>query len=328
MNKMEIGSFIELDLPNTGEYHEVDYELNVARLNAARAGVYHALKLYGLNEIYLPYYLCPSVKKFLVSKGVTVKFYSLTPDLLPEIETNISNAAILLVNYFGLFSHQSMKELTQKFSTSIIDNCPGFYASPLENVYNVYSPRKFFGVPDGCYVIGNNAREGASNYAIDSSSETSNFLFRRIEDGCQNAYADRMLNEKRIDSSDILQMSGLTKAILSSVRYNEIGIIRRNNFQILHELIGHINEFDPMRFYDESCVPMVYPFVKTDSSLVDVLKEKGVYTGRWWNDVLNHVSEETIEAKFSNYMVPIPIDQRYGVDELKLIANTILESNG
>jgi hypothetical protein len=51
---MEIGSFIELDLPNTGEYNLVDSELDIARLNAARAGVFHALQLYGTNEIYLP----------------------------------------------------------------------------------------------------------------------------------------------------------------------------------------------------------------------------------------------------------------------------------
>jgi hypothetical protein len=268
------------------------------------------------------------LKKFLISKGISIKFYALTDDLLPAIQSNEPGTAILLVNYFGLFSHQTMSKLSQKFSHVIVDNCPGFYAYPIKNGYNVYSPRKFFGVADGCYVIGKNASNGIERYEMDQSSVTSNFLFRRIEVGCQNAYSERMLNEKRIDTSDILQMSGLTKAILSSVRYEEIKIKRRNNFKILHELIGHLNEFDLMHSYDETCVPMVYPFVKKDATLVEVLKVEGIYTGRWWNDVLNHVSEDTIESKFSKYMVPIPIDQRYGVNELKLIADTILKSNG
>jgi len=63
---MEIGSFIELDLNDSGEYHSGD--LNRARLNAARAGIYHSCRLYHCSTVYIPYYLCPTVKAFLLKR--------------------------------------------------------------------------------------------------------------------------------------------------------------------------------------------------------------------------------------------------------------------
>ena len=63
---------------------------------------------------------------------------------------------VLIVNYFGL-----MDKNIQKFIESynniniIIDNTQAFFSNPVwkDKVYNVYSCRKFIGVPDGGYLI-------------------------------------------------------------------------------------------------------------------------------------------------------------------------------
>ena len=88
---------------------------------------------------------------------------------------------------------------------------------------NVYSARKFVGVPDGAYVIGENAEKYADEYEKCCSSDTSLFLLQRIEYGCEGkTYQSRMINEHRIDSEDIMRMSALTRAILDGTDYDEI----------------------------------------------------------------------------------------------------------
>ena len=319
---MEIGSFIELDLRDTGEYYAGE---EVVRLNAARAGIYHACKLYGVNKIFVPYYQCPTVSEFLSRHGIEVVNYAIDKNFEPKADENANNSAFLIVNYFGILSSSYLSTITHRYKNVIVDNCPAFYNSPLEKVYNVYSPRKFFGVPDGCYVIGSNVGDSHLEYSYDISSETAGFLLKRIEKGCNKVYSERMKNEERIDNSGILQMSELTRSLLSGVDYEIVADKRTRNFNFAHELFQTINLIDPLKFFDDGCVPMVYPLVIKQREMVKLLAEKQIYTGRWWNYVLSNVSEDSFEAFLSTYMIPIPIDQRYGESEISYVAKTIFE---
>ena len=152
---MEIGSFIGLDLKETGEFY--NGETNIARLNSARAGIYHACRLLKCSSIHIPFYLCPNVKKFLSDHGIIVKPYFINNIFEPINLRQLTNHAVLLVNYFGIISASKIRLMANRFENVIIDNSAAFYSEPTEGCLNVNSPRKFFGVPDGCYVIGNNA---------------------------------------------------------------------------------------------------------------------------------------------------------------------------
>lgn len=319
---MEIGSFIELDLRNTGEWHTGD---NVLRLNTARAGIYQACRLYGVSKIYMPYYQCPSVAAFLSRYGINIKYYHINENYEPVIDKCDKNSAFLIINYFGILSNDYIISLSQKFSNVIIDNSPAFYNSPVIGCYNIYSPRKFFGVPDGCYVIGSKADINDVNYNVDESSDVSGFLLKRIEKGCSAVYAERMKNEERLDNSDILIMSKLTRALLSSIDYEDIATKRKENFMLSHKLYHEVNLIDPLKHFDEECIPMVYPLVLKQDDLVKKLADRKIYTGRWWNSVLSVVTENTFEALMSRYMIPIPIDQRYTEKEIDYMSKVVFE---
>jgi hypothetical protein len=320
---MEIGSFLELDLKTNGEHYSGSG--NVARLNSARSGIFHALRLYGCSVIYLPYYLCPSVGVFLSRKGIGIQKYFINHQFEPQIDHIESEAAILIVNYFGILSNGFLSKILKKYDKVIIDNCPSFYSEPIEGGYSVYSTRKFFGVPDGCYVIGKDAGKFTEEYQQDHSSETSAFLLKRHEVGCNASYAERMKNEERIDASDILIMSVLTRTLLKGIDYEGIKKKRQENFKLACELYREINLIDPEIHIDENSTPMVYPLVIEDAKLVDRLREKQIYTGRWWKHVLNEVPENSFEAWMSKYMVPVPIDQRYGNRELEYVSRNIFD---
>lgn len=317
----ETGSFIELDLRDTGEFFQG--EKGIARLNTARAGVYHALRLLGCDTIYLPFYLCPTVKNFLARKNIKLRFYNISPDFKPIIETQEKGSAILIVNYFGFLVKAYLEEIGENFQNVIFDQSPAFFSSPIENAHNVYSARKFFGVPDGAYVIGHGAENGCEHYEKDFSSDNASFLLKRIEYGSSAVYAERMLNEKRLDKADIRQMSDLTRALLNGIDYPGIREKRRQNFNTAQILLARFNLLDPLKWIGDENVPMVYPLVVEQESLMEKIRQEKIYTGRWWAHVLKEVPADSFEAWLSKFMLPIPIDQRYDTKTVEWVCSQV-----
>ncbi len=313
---MEIGSFIELQFPKGLEYYKG--ETNIARLNSGRVAIWHAFRVLGCEAIWLPYYQCNSVREFLSRKGVTIKYYHIDQnfnpiDLFPE-----KNDAVLIVNYFGVMSVKRIQTLAKQFANVIIDNSQAFFSKPIEGCMNVYSARKFVGVPDGAYVIGENANMYVDEYEQCYSSDTALFLLQRIEYGCEGkTYQTRTINEERIDTEDAKRMSMLTRSILDGTDYNYICIKRQENFSVASSLFGTINQFNPSLYYDEGCVPMVYPLVVEDDSLLQKLLDHKHFQGHWWNYLLKEVAKDSFEYWLSRYIIPITIDQRYSKAELR-----------
>jgi hypothetical protein len=318
----EIGSFIELDLRTSGEYYQGHGD--IARLNSARAGIYHACRLLSCTSVWIPYYLCPSVKQFLQKYGINIIPYYINDKFEPVDVAQSKSQAVLLVNYFGIFSTDRIRIMAKLFENVIIDNSAAFFSDPIEEYYNIYSPRKFFGVPDGSYVIGKKANSMTDEYEQDFSADTSTFLMKRIESGLIDAYEERMLNEERINKSGILKMSKLTFALLNNIDYLSIKSKRQQNFNIAHDLFKEINLIDPTRYTDGGCRPMVYPLVVDDIHLNEKLKKRQVYVGRLWNHVLDEVPGSSFEAMLSKYLLPLPIDQRYSLKDLSYIQKCIM----
>ncbi len=320
---MEIGSFIELQLPKGKEYYVGD--IDVIRLNSGRAAIYHAVRIMNCTAVWIPYYQCETVRNFLDKKGVKIKYYHIDHKFNPVDIDQKDNEAVILVNYFGIMSKSRMSVLSEDYKNVIIDNSQAFFAEPLKGCMNVYSARKFVGVPDGAYVIGNSAHKFKDEYAQCFSSDTAAFLLMRCEYGCEGkTYAARTLNEERIDSEDVMKMSYLTRSILDGTDY-ELNICKRKeNFAFAKELYSGINLLNVETYFDDSCVPMVYPLMIEDETLLKRLIEKKHFQGHWWAYVLNEVEEDTFEYELSKYMVPITIDQRYGKKELEYISEVIL----
>ena len=319
---MEIGSFIGLDLKNSGEFY--NGETDLARLNSARAGIYHSCRLYNCTSILIPHYLCPEVRRFLLNHGIEVIPYFISESFEPIDITQKKNQAVLLVNYFGILALNKMSEIAGHYQNVIIDNSAAFYADPIVGCYNVYSPRKFFGVPDGCYVIGKNATKFVDGYQQDFSSKTATFLMKRLEYSTHETYNERMVNEDRINQSDILKMSVLSKSLLMNIDYSSIAEKRSSNYQIAHRIFGKINKYDPSKLSDSRCVPMIYPFVMEDADLTERLKSNKIFVGRLWKHVIDDVPDYSIEAFLSRYLDPIPIDQRYEREHLLFIYDCIV----
>ncbi len=319
---MEIGSFIELQFPKGLEYHKGN--MDIARLNSGRAAIYHAFRVSGCKNIYLPFYQCDTVRDFLIRRGCDVKYYHIDKNFNPTDLSPDDDDAVLLVNYYGIMSHSRMKAFADNYKNVIIDNSQAFFAEHIENTLSVYSARKFVGVPDGAYVIGNKAEKYTDEYPQGYSSDTAAFLLQRIEYGCEGkSYVSRSENEHRIDIEDISLMSKLTHTILDGTDYDAIVNPRRENFAYAQKIFGNINKLNPLMYYDDSCVPMVYPLLIEDDSLLGRLLENKHFQGHWWSYLLDELPQDCFEYWISRYVIPITIDQRYGKEEIDFLFSVI-----
>ncbi len=314
--RMEMGSFIELQFPKGLEFYKG--ERNIARLNTGRAAIWHAFRITGCDCIWLPYYQCDTVREFLCRKGVQIKYYHIDKHFSPIDLKPTDNEAVLLVNYYGVMSARRMEYLAKQYRSVIIDNSQAFFSRPIKNCMNVYSCRKFAGVPDGAYVIGEGAERFVDEYEQCYSSDTALFMLQRIEYGCEGkAYQSRQINEHRIDTEDCMKMSKLTQTILDGTDYEFINQKRRENFGIARELFDDVNCIDAAEYYDDETVPMVYPLVIEDDELLDRLQATKHFQGHWWSYICDELGMSTDEYWISRYMIPITIDQRYTKEDIK-----------
>ena len=80
-----------------------------------------------------------------------------------------------------------------------------------------------------------------------------------------------------------------------------------------------MNKLDPMLYYDEECVPMVYPLVVEDDGLLGRLQAAKHFQGHWWSYLCDEMPEKSFEHWLSRYVIPITIDQRYGPADIDSI---------
>ena len=311
-----------MQFPKGREFYS--QEKNIARLNTGRAAIWHAFRVLGCKAIWLPYYQCDTVRDFLLRKNVEIKYYHIDKEFNPTDLEPKSNEAVLLVNYYGIMSAARMAALASRYEHAIIDNSQAFFSKPLSNCMNVYSCRKFVGVPDGAYVIGANAEKYTDEYPQCHSSDTALFLLQRIEYGCEGkAYQSRGLNEHRIDTEDCMQMSKLTRSILDGTDYDEIKKKRKANFEYACGLWNDVNRINPLQYHDDETIPMVYPLVIEDDSLLKRLQDAKHFQGHWWSYLCDEMTENTFEHWLSRYVIPMTIDHRYGEKELNFLADMI-----
>ena len=68
---------------------------------------------------------------------------------------------------------------------------------------------------------------------------------------------------------------------------------------------------------------MVYPLIVELDSLLTYLLEHKHFQGHWWHYITSELPEDTFEHYISQYMIPITIDQRYGIEDIHMLYQLI-----
>lgn len=310
-----IGGYFELELRKGEHYHP-----QTLKLNTARNCFEYILRARGYKKVYFPYYTCDVMLEPLSKLGIEYEFYHINEALEPkEIIKLKANEAFLYTNYFGLKQKRVEKLAGIYGKQLIVDNAQAFYAPHLDGIDTFYSPRKFFGVPDGGYLYTDKLLEEEieQDYSLDRMSH----LLIRADKTAEEGYSEFRRNSHELVNNPIRKMSQLTEKILSSIDYSSIIKIRQENYMFLNSALGKKNKFAfPL---DDDDVPMVYPFYTDVESIRQKLIQNKIYVATYWPNVLDWCGNKTLEFDLAKNILPLPIDQRYESEEMERIIGIV-----
>lgn len=288
-------------------------------LNTCRNALeYIILQSGGVKRIFIPYYTCEAVIEPLRRLLIEYEFYHINErfEIAEQLVLEDSDY-IIANNYFGI-KDAYIAELAHQYGDRlIVDNAQALFAPVLPGIKSAYSARKYVGVADGGFAVGVQG-DPVSKCEIDDSSLHDSHLYIRKENGAEAGFKDYQANESKLDNQPIMMMSAQTSSILTQIDYKSIIEQRRNNYQLLSDELGAMNLLllPPM---DSFVCPMVYPFMADDESLRARLIENKVFVARYWPNVIEWCEDGDLEYKFAKQIIPLPIDQRYGVEEMERI---------
>ena len=310
-----IGGYFSLELPLRKEYHK-----DAIRLNTGRNCLEYILRARGYKKVYVPYYTCEAVMEPINKLGIPYEYYHI--DFHFEIRDRFTlnaDEALLYTNYFGL-KQRYVEQLAKKTGEClIVDNTQAFYAKPIAGIDTFYTCRKFFGVADGAYLYTDKLLD--EEFVQDESYDRMTHLLKRIDLSAEKGFADFRKVDDGLDNQPIRKMSKLTKRIMQSIDYEAAAKKRRENYHILHEVLGEENNL--VLSLEDDAVPMVYPFLESIKGLREKLIENKVFVARYWPNVLEWTTKVDIENLLACQMQPLPVDQRYGNEEMERLIEIV-----
>ena len=310
-----IGGYFELELPYKEEYHK-----EAIKLNTGRNCLEYILRARKYQKVYIPYYTCDVILEPFRKLGIPYECYhiNLQLELAQDIRLN-PDEALLYTNYYGLKQHYTETLASQYGKSLIVDNTQAFYAEPIKGIDTFYTCRKFFGVPDGAYLYTDKLLD--IEIEQDCSYERIDSLTKRIDLSPEAGYVDFRTTSKALVNQSIKRMSNLTQRMMQGIDYRTVAGQRRANYQLLHEALGQANHLRlPLQ---DDTVPMVYPYLMPTAGLREKLIENKVFVARYWPSVLEHTEPDSIDYQMAYFMQPLPIDQRYGKEDMKRIIDIL-----
>jgi len=310
--KKEYGGFLPLELNPGKEYYNY-FEKYVSRFNSVKAGLDHIIRYTGIESIFIPYYYCPSTIDAIRNTGIDVSFYHIDEGFHPIELQDKESTLVLLVDYFGICPdviNGTIKEFNK--AEIIIDRAHDFFEDPIINnrIHNLYSAKKFFGVPDGAYLISETVKKCRENLSF--SYDYAGYLFKSYETGTNAAYNEKKETDIRI-TNNYCSMSKLSAGLLKNADYNRVRKVRQDNYYRLNTRLKGHNELNLM---DISAAYM-YPFLFREKGRVikkELVKEQIYVPTLWAGDDLRN-NGNNFEISMMMDCVFLPIDQRYNKEE-------------
>lgn len=316
-----IGGYFEL-----ADYEEgVFPHQNGILLNTGRNALEYILRsLDEVKRVYLPYYTCEVVLEPLKKLHIPWEFYHINTNFEIEDEIHPNKGEYIIANnYFGI-KDAYIHTLAERFGDHLIVDCAqALFATPISGVKTFYSTRKFVGVADGGVAYLGNISDGRVQVnEIDCTVDHDSHLYKRKQLGAEAGFTDYQENETKLDNQAIRWMSKTTKRILDHINYEKVVDKRRENYSFLSEALLEKN-FLILPDVDSFVCPMVYPFVtRIDRNLRKELIDNKVYVAKYWPNIYQLINYET-EYNLATRLVPIPCDQRYGIEEMRVIIEII-----
>ena len=308
----EIGGYIELDTYTGPMLHG-----DGIRLNCGRNALAYLIEAKGIKKLWMPKFMCDSCDKVLAERGVSVEYYSIGQDFRPIAPER--DGWLYVVNYYGQLSNEYLASLGAKI---IVDNAQAYFQEPVPGIDTLYTCRKFFGVADGAILYTDKTLEVVER---DESFRRMGFLLGRYERSAPEFYGEYVENNHVFADEPIKRMSRLTENLLHGIDYEFVRKRRTENFAFLHARLGRRNRL-------RLTVPegaFMYPlYIENGAEVRKRLQAMKIYIPLLWPSVFTHCVETELEYDMARNILPLPVDQRYGPEDMADIIDTIQTLTG
>lgn len=296
---------------------------NVLAFNCVKSALIYFCEIKGITKVYVPYYLCGSVAQALKAKNIFVKFYNIGSDFSPIFDRTLTdNELIIIVNYWNQLSEEKIDQLRKQYGNILVDNTQAFFGKPYKTIPTVYSCRKFFGVPDGGYLVMDTPnRERYFTLPREKALGNLRHLVGRFEQGAQDFYKDFRSHEETIYQNQCQRMSEFSENLLRSFDYERIVKARHRNQEILHKALRNFNQLQ----FDVNCNTFMYPFlIKEGEYLKQELIRRKIYVPTLWKEALDFPELNRFAKHLVKDLILLPIDQRYNENDMQYILDILL----
>ena len=298
------------------------------------------------KKVLLPAYTCQTVIDPFLQEGWKIEYYNInrrlridTEDLLAKYKAFKPNLSVAHPYYGADLSQEELKvfsDLKKDGCTLVEDLTQCIFSNQRSEIFNYFtgSYRKWFPIPDGAFLIG-------EDFVVEDMMENIGFVqpmadamylrgaFLQTGDNNIKEISRRVGNTAISFISGIIEphiMSGLSQYILSGIDIETTKKKRFANYRYLYDHIQKSRICEPVdRNIDElTCAPLFFPiYVKDRSIFQKKLAQQEIYAPVLWpvhtdslliNDSIKQIYDE---------MLMLPIDQRYGENDMKRIVEVI-----
>lgn len=189
---------------------------------------------------------------------------------------------------------------------------------PVDGLDTLYTCRKYFGVADGAFLYTDAKLD--RELPQDESFERMHFLLGRYERSANEFYSEYVLNNKLFATEPVKRMSRLTENLLHGIDNDVVAKRRQENFDFLDAEFRDINELNLKTVYGAFMYPLL---IQNGSEIRKALQKEKIYIPTLWPNVLKECPVDSLEYHYAADILPIPIDQRYGKEDMKRIAEMV-----
>ncbi|MDY3226038.1 MAG: hypothetical protein SOW84_09270, partial [Candidatus Faecousia sp.] len=154
----------------------------------------------------------------------------------------------------------------------------------------------------------------------DESFRRMNFLLGRYERTASEFYPEYAANNNFFENEPIKRMSKLTENLLHGIDYERVRQRRTENFAFLHERLHGINRLN-------LTIPegaFMYPlYLENGAEIRKKLQAMKIYIPTLWPSVFALCGKMEPEYDMAKNILPLPVDQRYGIEEMENIVTEV-----
>ena len=309
----EIGGYIEFE-----HYHGQMLHEDAIALNCGRNCLAYLFKSRGIKKLKVPNFICNSIFNVCDRESVEKVYYHIDSSFRP-IDLNLEDEEWLyIVNLYGQLSNEEIRSYVDDYKRVIVDQANDYFVDPIPGVDTFYTCRKWFGVADGAFLYTDIPLP--DEFPLDESYDRMGFLLGRYERTASEFYTNYNENNKYFVNQPIKRMSKLTSNLLHGIDYEFVKKRRQENFTYLHKRLKALNQLEvkPAMF--------MYPLmVENGVVLRKKLQAEKIYIPTLWPTVFDVTEKESLEYQMAENILPLPIDQRYGIEDMEYMIKKIME---